>query len=143
MSNVNDLELQHIRKQMLAVRAGLAVRPVLTPIKSVYNPLWFVQVVLGQTLAGVPVIQYAPDPLTAPTAYNPATATSYVVGLGKGILFNANGQQLPNPVIIRHNFAFMTDPFIVGCCCAVSSTPGSVPVTGGGTIPVYAIVRII
>lgn len=139
MSRVNDLMIQQLRKEQLTTRAHLAVRPVLTPMKSVFPQLWRVQVIGGQVVNGLSVIQYSADPLTATSAYNPTTATVYQIGMGYGWLYNAAGQQLQK-VNIRHRYAAFTDPIIAGCVYGVPSTPYSIPVTGGGTIRAYDLV---
>jgi hypothetical protein len=137
----DELQLQYLRKELLTLRQQLAVRPINSPIKSVYSPLQIVVVIGGQTLSGITGVNYAADPITAPTAYNPNTSTSYIAGLGYGMLYNAQGQQV-GKVNIRHNYAGFPYMLIAGRSYACSPFSTTVPVTGGGTIPVYPVVRI-
>ncbi len=80
----------------------------------------------------------AADPLTAPTAYNPLTDTSYIAGLGNGTLYDPSGHNV-GLVLVRHNWDGFTDPLTVGNRYLVG-TPVAIPVTGGGTIQAYPII---
>lgn len=129
--------IHHLRHRVDHLHQHTRSLPLVTQLP--YNaPSYTVQVINGQLISGVvPVIEYAADPLTVPTAYDPTTATSYVAGIGNGYLYSAG--QLIGKVLVRHNFAGMTDPLMSGDVYAVG-TPVSVPVTGGGTVTAYPII---
>jgi hypothetical protein len=135
----HDHELQFLRKQMLDSRQNMALRTIVTPMRPVLIVPLLCQIIGGQTVNGVVMIQYAADPLTAPTAYNPNTATSYIAGLGYGQIYNNLGQQA-GKVVVRHNWLGQTDPFLSGDTVVVGA-PVPIPVTGGGTLLVYPIIR--
>jgi hypothetical protein len=135
----HDPELIFLRKSVLDLKQALALRSILNPARSVLITPQLCQIIGGQTVNGVVMIQYAADPLTAPTAYNPATATSYIAGLGYGWIYNPNGQQ-QGKVVVRHRWLGQTDPFLSGDTVVVGAAY-PIPVTGGGTLQVYPIIR--
>lgn len=134
------LEVQHLRKQILDLRQQIAMRPVGVPMRP--QTVWqaYVQIINGQLISSIiPVIQYAAGPLTLPTAYDPNTTTSYIAGIGNGYMYNAQGVQLTNKVLVLHNFAAMTDPLMAGDTFRVGPAI-QVSVSGGGNVAAYPVV---
>jgi hypothetical protein len=92
----------------------------------------------GQLVNGVPMIQYAPDPLILPYAYNPYVDVSYIAGIGNGYLSNDRGQQNLK-VLVRHNWGGFTSPLLAGDPFQVGG-PIAISVSGGGTVLAYPVI---
>ena len=131
--------IQAIREDVVDLQQKSSRIPIFTQVPLQPSALQIVQIIVVQTIDGVPIIQYAADPITAPSAYDPAVDVTYAAGLGNGWLYNQNGQQLQQ-VLVRHNYIGFTDPVMGGVSYYVGY-PVQVAVTGGGTITCYPIVR--
>lgn len=131
--------IQAIRDDVIDLQQKTVKVPIFTQVPLSPTPLLRVKISGGQVVNGVSVIQYAADPFTADKVYNPLTDTSYIVGLGYGILYGPTGQPLGN-IIIRHNFTQFTGSLIAGQVFTVAQ-PQSIAVAGGGTIVAYPVVE--
>ena len=144
MEPANKYEVQHLRRQVLDLKAQHAVRPVLNPSRSAYPQLLTCQLIGGQISNGVDILQYAAygdlysGMEESDFAYDPDTDTAYIVGLGYGVLYDTKGLQTAN-VLVRHSWLGFTDSFAAGYRVVVG-TAYSLAVAGGGSIPVYPII---
>lgn len=100
----------------------------------------FVRIIGGQTISGVPMIQYAADPFTPPSAYDPDVDVTYVAGIGNAWLFDYLGTPLVR-VLLRHNYAGFTDPLGYGETYMVGSQPVNLTTAGGAVIQAYQVIR--
>ncbi len=99
----------------------------------------YLQIILGQTVNGVAMAQYAADPLTVTTFFDAATDTAVDAGLAVGMLYDQDGRQAGR-VLARHAYLGFPDAFIAGrtvqvgaqvaLAVTVANDPPGAPTTG-------------
>ncbi len=134
---MNDRRLAELEQSLKQVQRDLNRLPLYVPPE--LPLIRYCKVVLGQTVASVPMIQYAADPLTITTYYDPEIDTAFDAGLGVIDLYNGSGVYV-GKVLGRHNDRGFTDPVMAGVGYTVgfpitltvtlTDAPPGTPVTG-------------
>lgn len=144
MSILDDItDLKRRLAQMEQYLSRIPMRPVPTPA----GPL-VVQIVNGQLVNSVPCVQYVSagqlyqGSEQSDQLYNPLTATSYIAGLGNGMLYGYGGQP-SGLVLVRHNWPGFTDTIIANARFLVNPIPTQIPVQGSSPVAYLSAYQII
>ncbi|MBA3588513.1 hypothetical protein [Methylibium sp.] len=140
---VSQREFESLVREVQKLRQELAKRPVRHPAGGAVVNLRTVSVTSGQTLtSGQTGVKYSSSAIASvPSAYDPAVTSTFIDGIGRGVLY-VNGVVQTGYVLILNDSTTAIQRALVASDVIAVQDPVSIAVAGdpdGATVSAYPV----